>query len=306
MRHVLQALLAVGLLALAAGAFCNTVKVAVPADPEAFARTTVGAPEYCEEYVTDTDIYTYLIREYADVTIVEKKVKMRMFTEDVRKVNTVSSDKQFLTGSADKTKWVSLETPGAGVCRDRIYSVTKDGDTVSVLALLTAWGSSPLLRDENIALDEIQSGKADGRTVILRTILTAPFFQSDNTGKVTQVPDSAEMIAPDVVRLSYADGAVEHWMLKPDRVFVANNRQGDRDPDRMLLWTNGVGKGTQRSLNHPAESCRFDPDVSREPSYDKPQGSPAPDKKARADAPGIWSALVAHINAFFAHIFRAA
>ena len=250
MKHTPTIILAITLLALSAGAFCASV---TDSGVDKIWPWAAGAPEYCGKFITDTDIYTYDVREYSDATIVEKKLKAKVVKEDTEIVTTVTFDQKVLTGKAKDTDWVSLEAPGAGVCRDRIYGVYKDGDTVSVLALLTGFRNGPLLRNEYMTMDEIHPGKAEGKPLIVRTILSSTYFlQSDNTGLVTPIPDTAELIAPDVVRLAYADGAVEHWKIKPDREFIANNRQGGKDPDRMLLWTNGAGKGTQRSTNHPS------------------------------------------------------
>ena len=224
-------------------------------------------PEYCKKYTGDTDIYTSQVTEYKDCIIIAKTLRKK---DDLNQYFSFRAG--FLTGKAGITPWVRLDKSKGN--RDRIYNIYRLADKTVVIALITTrW---PLMRNERLAVDEILKAKIKDKTVIIRYIGPGFFYQSDNTGLKTVIPSAAELVSANILRLQYSDGAVEHWRIKPSRDFIKKNTDKFGQPvlgqpDRMLRWWNGIGKGTPGQNHDLSKAWNYDPDTSKEPKYnDKP------------------------------------
>jgi hypothetical protein len=221
-------------------------------------------PDYCKEFTNDNDIYFSLVREYKDCIIIQKSLKKG---DDQNQY--FSFDVDFLTGKAGKTSWVRLDKSMGS--RDRIYNVYPLADKTVVIALSTT--KIPYVRNEKIVTDEILKAKTTNKTIIIRYFGPGYLYQSENTGHKTVIPSTAELVSANVLRLQYQDGAVENWRIKPSAEYMKKNKEKFGQPllgqpDRLLIWWNGVGKGTPGADHDLSKAWDFAPDTSKEPKYE--------------------------------------
>ena len=244
----------------------SLVVFVLPLCAYSYSRIVPGVPEYLDEYVGDTDVYQSLAVEYADAVIIEKTVR-----KNEKENQSISFDTAVLKDKIGKADWTGIDK-GKG-SRETVYaSFEKDG-IVTVVALVSPFRKIPMIRSERVVIDEIQSEKVMGKTVIIRYILPPEYMQSDNTGYKTPVPESVSFAAPDVLKFEYKDGAAEHWKIKPDAAYIKKNLDKFGSADRMLIWSNGEGKYAPIGDKNKAKSWNYNEDASKEPVY---PGSPAP------------------------------
>ncbi|MBP5274405.1 MAG: hypothetical protein ILO36_05670 [Abditibacteriota bacterium] len=341
-------LTAVLLLMAVSAAFCAKIgviengKIVIKGDAPDPCFAAEGAkfepiPEEFAEYKDDvSDVTVY---EYTDAIVIEKKTAA--YTSPGLYVRI---DSPFFTGKAGEYDWMQLPVKfpegsvqdefvkrGTYQERDRIYGVSRTGDGIRVTALIPDFVQhGPLNRDEHVVVDTVTGEKLKGKTLVMRKTSPVWFHQSANIDKASPVPEKAELLTENIIRLQFKDGAVEHWLLELTAEDMRKNLEMYKGDDesvrsaykcRSLVWHNGVerklsaeaakmspedkkllasaGSGQQKR----SEAWCFDPDTSREPVYEGQTEAGAPETGVAAVRKGFFAGMFAKISGFFKGLF---
>ncbi len=195
-------------------------------------------PEYVRPLFDDKELMVSHIYEYRDAILVDKHVAVKGTGGSVY----IACDSEALKGSAKDKPWFGFRNEGKS--RERIYDVSEKDGCTQVIALISTGIDEVHIEREELVIDRILEEKINDKTVVIRNSVPAGFFQSFNTGIKSPIPEIAEMIGKNVVRLVFEDGAVEDWILVPGKEDVENNLGKFKEANRQLVWWNGVGKGS--------------------------------------------------------------
>ncbi|MBQ9358163.1 MAG: hypothetical protein IJT95_01320, partial [Abditibacteriota bacterium] len=123
-------------------------------------------------------------------------------------------------------------------------------------------------------------------------------------------PVAVDMLTDNVVKLSYSDGAVEHWLIEPTVEDMENNLNKypaqnafyeKQSKNRALIWWNQKGEG----CGDKYMAWNFNEDASKEPVYEGQEVS-AQETTASANIKHVFSGLLARISGFFKGLFGTA
>ncbi len=198
---------------------------------------TTKVPEYIRAELDEDEPLISHVYEYQDVILIEKHGSEKGVNGSLY----IPVDTNSLKGKAEDKPWFGFRNGENS--RERIYSVTYKGDETVVVALISK-GIETFIDHEALIVDRILPDKVNGKTLVIRNSVPGGFLQSYNTGKKTQIPEAAELLSEKMIRLTFEDGAVEDWILVPGKEDVENNLAEFKEANRLLVWWNGVGKGS--------------------------------------------------------------
>ncbi|MBP5275134.1 MAG: hypothetical protein ILO36_09425 [Abditibacteriota bacterium] len=249
-------------------------------------------PEYLLPLLDEKEPLISDIYEYRDAILVDKQVAIKGTNGGVY----IVCDSPALKGTAKGKPWFGFRN-GAN-SREQIYSVTeKDGDSL-VIALISRGIDETHIDREELVVDRILSEKINNKTVVIRYSVPGGFLQSHNTGHNTQIPEWCKMLSDKVIELVYKDGAVEHWILIPDREDVENNLKKFKEANRLLVWWNGAGKGSGSHDHHKAWNYNENKEPEYEDAWSEAAGGNALPRRQAADRrenTGVWKRLLAAV-----------
>ena len=220
-------------------------------------------PEYIRAELDENEPLISHVNEYQDVILIDKTVAEKGGNGSIY---CVFADTNALNGKAEDKPWFGFRNGENS--RERIYSVTGKGDETVVIALISKGVDDVMIDREKLVVDRILPDKVNGKTLIIRNSVPAGFLQSYNTLKKTQIPEAAELLSEKMIRLKFEDGAVEDWILVPDKKDIENNLKKYKEANRLLVWWNGVGKGSGKSNHSNRRSWNYNESKEAEPVYD--------------------------------------
>ncbi len=298
------------LLLISSMSYAEIIKVIVKPEDGSFAERDIKfgqIPDTYKEYLDRTGNYKTTVYEYNDVVIIEYKLE-----EPVRNMY-IAINNNTMRVLDNGVKWITL--PKDKVSRDRLYCIAKTKNGAVAAALVSTFRRHRGMRDEILVKDEIYSNKGvNGRMLIKRWIVPVSFYQSLNVrSNKTSIPKTASFVADNIIRLTYSDGAVEHWKIVLDtddlRKNLIRHPDGDRldEKKRALLWWNKKGNG--RGQHEQFKAWCYNEDASKEPVYNKtPKKASASGGVSDASGDpsgGFFGRLFASAFKFFARIFAA-
>lgn len=223
-------------------------------------ETTV-IPEYIQPALDKNEPLISRVYEYTDVILIEKHGSEK----GVNACFYIPVDSKGLKSEVEKVKWFGFLNDK--LSREKIYSVTKNADETLVIALISIGFDDVGYYREELVVDRILEEKINDKTVVIRNTVPVSFFQSFNTGAKEPIPEIAEKIGKNYVRLFFEDGAIEDWILTPGKEDVGNNLRKFKEANRLLKWWNGVGKGSGSHDRH--KSWNYNDNTESVPVYDK-------------------------------------
>lgn len=248
-------------------------------------------------YMYDSGLYEIALRLYPDNRLLlTKSINTGKTKRDLylTTYNTVDIYYKIY----DKIDKISRTSPiiKTGTIDDRFYLCLYDisqygGDDLLIVKEKDKiiWYGSPLLTDikeidkdtymiHNMCTVYYVHILAD-QQIIETYNLPFGYMNSSHTGIRDPYPISGTILTDNIVRLQYANGAIEHWKVKLSEKDIESNlnmtknlglseSKAESYADNALIWWNGIGKSSIFIHYEEEKSWDYNDNPKREPVYD--------------------------------------